>query len=162
MDRKELLLSLWVETYSDSLLRMCYLYLGNRTQAEDAVQDTWVKVWRVLCRENKTIENEKAWLCRIAVNTCRDYQKSAWHRHVDERKALEELPETFFSTETGDFSLTQMVLALPDREREMILLYHYQGLTLKECARVLHISQTAAHRRLKGAEEHLKWEWEEN
>ena len=36
----------WVEAYGNSILRTCFLYLADRALAEDAMQDTFVKVWR--------------------------------------------------------------------------------------------------------------------
>ena len=49
-----------------------------------------------------------------------------------------------------------MVMDLPDRLKQVILLYYYQGLTMLETAEALGTSQTTVHRRLKKAEEFLK------
>ena len=91
---REARIRVWIETYADSVLHVCFLYLSDRGQAEDAAQDTWVKAWKHMeDYERGHIVNEKAWLLRIAINTCRDYQRSAWFRHVDRKQALENLPE---------------------------------------------------------------------
>ena len=45
MTREERLSS-WIELYSDAILRTCFLYLSDHAQAEDALQDTWMKAWR--------------------------------------------------------------------------------------------------------------------
>ena len=69
--QKEMHLEQLMNQYGDSLLRLCYLYLKDAALAQDAVQDTFVKAWKKL----DTFEgrsSEKTWLCRIAVNTCRD------------------------------------------------------------------------------------------
>ena len=154
---REQRLSRWIEDYSDSIMRTCYLYLSDQGQAEDATQDTWVKAWKHMSNfERQGIANEKAWLLRIAINTCKDYRRSAWFRHVDRARALDELPPQLVSVEPEDHSLTLMVMDLPDRLKQVILLYYYQGLTMLETAEALGTSQTTVHRRLKKAEEFLK------
>ena len=87
--------------------------------------------------ERQGIANEKAWLLRIAINTCKDYRRSAWFRHVDRARALDELPPQLVSVKPEDHSLTLMVMDLPDRLKQVILLYYYQGLTMLETAEAL-------------------------
>ncbi|MBQ9210394.1 MAG: RNA polymerase subunit sigma-24, partial [Clostridia bacterium] len=71
---REQRLSRWIEEYSDSILHTCFLYLSDQSQAEDATQDTWIKAWKHMSDfERQGIANEKAWLLRIAINTCKDY-----------------------------------------------------------------------------------------
>ena len=106
--------------------------------------------------ERKSIDNEKAWLLRIAINTCRDYRRTAWFRHVDRSKALDDLPPQLIAVEPEDRSLTLLVMDLPDRYKQVILLHFFQGLTMQETADVLGTSQATVHRRLKKAEELLK------
>ena len=70
---REQRLNEWIEAYSDPILRTCFLYLSDRGQAEDALQDTWIKAWKHMDEYEKNhIANDKAWLLRIAVNTCKD------------------------------------------------------------------------------------------
>ena len=107
---REQKLSEWIEQYSDSILRTCYLYLSDMQMAEDALQETWIKAWKYMDDPaRKTVANEKAWLLRIAVNTCKDYRRTAWFRHVDRRNALEDLPPRFVSAEPADNSVSTIV-----------------------------------------------------
>lgn len=154
---REQRLNRWIETYSDSILRTCFLYLSDRGQAEDAVQDTWIKAWKHMDEyEKNNIANDKAWLLRIAVNTCKDYRRSAWFRHVDRSKALDELPPQLTAVEPEDRTLTLTVMELPDRYKQVILLYFFQGLTMQETADALGASQATVSRRLDKAKELLK------
>ncbi|MBR5961821.1 MAG: sigma-70 family RNA polymerase sigma factor [Clostridia bacterium] len=147
----------WIEKYSDSILRTCFLYLSDRGQAEDALQDTWIKAWKHMDEyEKNNIANDKAWLLRIAVNTCKDYRRSAWFRHVDRTKALDELPPQIAAVEPEDRSLTLTVMELPDRYKQVILLYFFQGLTMQETADALGASQATVSRRLDKAKELLR------
>lgn len=156
MTREEKL-SQWVALYSDAILRTCFLYLSDQAQAEDALQDTWIKAWRYMGEyERKNILNEKAWLMRIAINICKDYRRTAWFRHMDRRRALEELPAHLMQTNAADPTLSITVMGLPDKYKQVILLYYYHGLTQRETAQALGISQSAVMRRLKNAQAMLK------
>lgn len=154
---REQRLNRWIEDYSDPILRTCFLYLSDHSQAEDATQDTWIKAWKHMDDfEKKNIANEKAWLLRIAINTCKDYRRTAWFRHIDRSKALDELPQRLIAAEPEDRTLTMTVMELPDRYKQVILLYYFQGLTMQETADALDVSQATVHRRLEKAEELLR------
>ena len=155
----EHILENWVEEYSDQVFRVCYLYLSDYALAEDALQDTWVKAWKALARQSDFPEHEKTWLMRIAINTCKDYARTAWFRHVDRRTAAEELPEAHLSTVQPDHSLSMVVMGLPGKYKQVILLYYYQGLTLDETGKALGLTRSCVYRRLKKAEELLRKEW---
>ena len=154
---REKKLSEWIEMYADAILKTCYLYLSDLQQAEDAMQDTWIKAWKHMDdHERDHIRSEKAWLLRIAINTCKDYRRTAWFRHIDRKRALEDLPDRFTMTEPVDRSMTWIVMDLPDKYKRVVLLYFYQGLTIRETAEVLGMSTTTVHRRLQKAEDLLK------
>ncbi len=156
MDREQRLAE-WIEEYSDSILRTCFLYLSDLGQAEDAMQDTWIKAWKHMSDyDQQDYTNEKAWLLRIAINTCKDYRRSAWFRHMDRKRALDELPPQLVAVEPEDHTLTLIIMDLPDRYKQVLLLYYFQGLTMQETARALGTSQSTVQRRLKKAEELLK------
>lgn len=152
------LLANWVEAYSDEILKVCFLYLKDRSLAEDALQDTWVKVWKALSRQKRLPEHEKAWLMKIAVNTCKDYARAAWLRHTDRRRSPDELPESMLSCEQPDHSLSMTVMGLPAKYKQVILLYYYQGLTLEETGKALGLTRSRVYRRLKKSEELLRKE----
>ena len=66
------------------------------------------------------------------------------------------MPPQLVSVEPEDHSLTMMVMDLPDRYKQVILLYYFQGLTMLETAEALGTSQSTIQRRLKKAEELLR------
>lgn len=149
----------WIESYSDQILRVCFLYLSDYALAEDALQDTWVKAWRALTKHSNLLENEKAWLMKIAINTCKDYARTAWFRHIDRKTTLEELPEALLSYSQPDHCLSTTVMGLPSKYKQVILLYYYQGLTLEETGKALGISRSRVYRRLKKSEALLRKLW---
>ena len=61
--------------YQQPLLRTCFLYLRDRTLAEDAVQETFLKAYRSLASFRGEC-SEKTWLMKIAMNTCCDLRRA--------------------------------------------------------------------------------------
>ena len=154
---REARLRAWVDTYADVLLRTCYLYLGDRHLAQDALQETFFKAWRSMDKfEGNRVQNEKAWLVRIAMNVCRDHLRSPWHRRVDRRLTPDGLPPSMLTAPTRDRDLILDILRLPEKYKQVILLYHYHQLTVQEAADVLHIPPATCYWRLKKGREILK------
>jgi RNA polymerase sigma-70 factor, ECF subfamily len=78
----------------DELLGMLYYVVGNAEDARDALQDTFIKCWKH--RDGvPEIENLRAWIFRIALNTGRDLRRAGWHRR---RQPLEEGGSTLAAT----------------------------------------------------------------
>ncbi len=137
--------------YGTQLLRLCTLYLKDCALAEDAVQDTFLKAWKAgVCDP----EGEKAWLTRIAVNTCKSYLRSPWLGRRVDAKILESL--TVEDGSNADDTLPRAIMSLPRKYREVILLYYYQGFRLREISDILLISPETAATRLSRARAKLK------
>ena len=149
----------WLEKamaeYERSLVRMCYAYLGDHSLAEDAVQETFVKAYKGY-HTFRSDADEKTWLMRIAINTCKDLRRSAWLRHIDLQTALDDLPESTEPFSAQDDTLTHAVMALKPRLREAVLLHYYQGMSAPEAARALGISRAAVYSRLDKARAALR------
>ncbi|PYG88875.1 RNA polymerase sigma-70 factor (ECF subfamily) [Ruminiclostridium sufflavum DSM 19573] len=142
--------------YGDSLLRMSFLYLKDYHLAEDAVQDTLLKVYRGYSSFNGK-SSEKTWIMRIAINVCKNYLRSNWWKRIDAEAVLETIPATEAEMIQDD-TLLRVIMSLPVKYREIILLYYYQELKIHEIAEVLHIPESTASIRLKRARERLKSE----
>ena len=141
-----------MRTYETEVLRVCFLCLADRGMAEDALQDTFTKVWRSMDRfEQRNDCSVKTWIMRIAVNTCRDYRRSSWFRHRSATRSLEDLPPALTPVSQDSRELFLDVLGLPEKYRHVILLYHYQGMTAEEVASALGISRPTVSRCLKKA-----------
>ncbi len=154
---REAVLTDWVSRYSDALLRMCFIQLKDWAMAEDALQETFIKAWRALPRHRyEPIMNDKAWLSRIALNVCRDLQRSRWMRHVDASTSIESLPPARTAVLPEDRALLLDICAMPEKYRQVLILYHYQHLTMREIAQVLELDVSTIYARLKKAEALLK------
>ncbi len=147
----------WMRTYGTAILRTCFLSLSDAKEAEDAMQETFLKAWRGMDSfEKRNGASEKTWLMHIAVNVCRDMRRTRWFRHIDMRQALEDLPQGMTGILPEDRSLLLDIMQLPDKYRQPILLYYYQDMTLEETAQALGISRSAVHGHLRKAESLLR------
>ena len=144
-----------VKEYQLGLLRLCFAYLHDKTLAEDAVQETFLKAFRSI-DGFKGESAEKTWLSSIAINCCRDMRRSAWFRHVDGSVSLDSLPEPSVKPTEYDNALTLEVMRLPVCLREVILLYYFEHMTTFEIGKTLKITQSAVSNRLKRARAKLK------
>ncbi len=146
-----------VSTYQTALLRMCYLCLQDRTLAEDAVQETFIKVWKSYSTYRGEC-SEKTWVMRIAVNTCRDMQRSWWAKHISRRVTPDmlELTKGIEGISDEAITLNNEIASLPLKLREVILLYYYQNMQVNEIAEALGLAPSSVSGRLKRAKEKLR------
>ena len=150
-------LTRWIDEYGDAILRTCYLCLNDAQQAEDAMQDTFLKAWNTMARfEARNGSSEKTWLARIAINTCRDYQRSRWFRFVDRSRPAEELTSIPAAVTDEERALFLAVKELPLKYKQMILLYYYHDMNLQEIAAATRTSAATVHRILKKARTMLR------
>ena len=148
--------------YRDAIHRLFVQRLGGVNDADDLLQETFIKAYDHIDELlSGKIESTKAWLMRIAVNTCKDTLRSSWMRHIDNRQEIEALPLSIASCAEERLALTQAIMALAPKHREIVLLYYYQDMSLRACAQVLGISAPTATRRLQQAQKKLRIQLEE-
>jgi RNA polymerase sigma-70 factor (ECF subfamily) len=126
----------------DELVSTLMFLLGNREDAQDAAQDTFVKCWRA--QEGLTeVQNLRAWIFRVGLNTAKDLQRSAWHRRARPLVGDEAMQATTKDT-TGQAleyqetvqRLRQAILHLRQDEKEVFLLRQNGELTYEQIAEI--------------------------
>ena len=120
-----------VNSYADMLLRICMHYTNNISDAEDAVQATFLK----LVEKNiifDSLDHEKAWLIRVCINLCKDSMKSSW------KKKVFSVHETEFKDQpyeiTDNSPLLSYIRTLPPKQRTAIYLYYYEDMPVNRIA----------------------------
>ena len=138
-----------VETYSPMLLRLACTRLDDPADAEDIVQEVFLKLLtaRPLFRDS---EHEKAWLIRTTLHRASDLRRSAARRNVP----LEEAAQAAAS-QAGSELLTA-VRALPEPYSAVIHLYYYEGYSIKEIAKLLGVPAPTVGTRLARGRERLR------
>ena len=143
-----------IDQYGNNMLRLCCAYLSDRSLAEDAVQDAFVKIYKGW-PTFETPEGEKSWIMKVTINVCKDQLRSAWKRKVTLVEDYPELaqPET---PETEQGLLYRAVQALKPRYKEVILLHYYQQMRVSEIAQLLGTPQSTVSVRLSRARRELE------
>ena len=157
-------MELLIHRYGDSLLRLCTLYLRDPYLAEDAVQDTYLKVWRHY-QGFEGRASEKTWITRIAINTCKSYLASAWRQRVETTEVAQVLEEGLQNS-SGDrdayeklnntIDLMKEIMELKEKYRLAILLYYYQELPVPEIAKIMGRQENTVFTLLKRGREQLR------
>ena len=138
-----------VEQYQTDLLRLCYIQLHDTALAEDAVQETYV---RMLVKKPKFADEEhgKAWLLRVCINICKN-QIRFWKRHP--QYELEEIPIKIDSFK--EWELLHEISRLRGKSKEVLILFAVEGYSIKEISAMLKISESAIKKRLQRGREEL-------
>ena len=138
-----------VETYSPMLLRAALTRVSTPADAEDAVQDVFLRVLTHAPRFRDR-EHEKAWLLRTTLNRSRDL-----YRLRRDDAPLEEA--TNATVETPDYGpLLSAVRSLPEAYSAVIHLYYYEGYSIKEIARLLALPVPTVGTRLARGRDRLR------
>ena len=134
------------ERYSVQIFGYCLHQLGSREEAEDAVQTTFMNAFRGLAR-GIVPDVEQAWLFKIAHNVCLSRRRSSWRRgRVEAPNNMEVLQEVVPAKEkVADelIRLQDVLEEMPESQRRAILLREWQGLSYREIADELELSQAA-------------------
>ena len=162
-------LSRLMTAHGDSVLRVCYLYLKDYPMAQDATQTAFLKAWEALSRpsaatrslfaapaDSPTAPRERAWMMRIAVNTCKNILKSREYRLYAQSTPLDKLPEPGGSDPLPDDTVLEAVLSLAEKYREVVVLHFYQHLPLADVASALRLPQATVRTRLHRAKKLLQ------
>lgn len=141
-----------VSAYLDTIYRVAVNGCKNYADAEDVVQNTFMKL---LEKENRFEDDNHArkWLIRVAVNECNSLWRSPWKRHTT---SLEELTQesVFSSPEKSD--LYYAVKGLPPKYRQIVHLYYFEDYSTKEIAKIMNLTETAVQTRLLRARQKLR------
>lgn len=142
-----------VEKYSDTIMRLSYTYLNSMEDAEDIVQELFIK----LIEKNKRFENaehEKAWILRVSINLCKNKLK---RRKIKRMISIEDAGEIadYDHAETDD-TVLGAVERLNVKQRTLIHLYYYEGYKTPEIAKILHMRESSVRTLLYRARQSLK------
>lgn len=138
--------------YADMLYRVAFTHLANDADAQDAVQDVFMK-YMTKSPVFDTSEHERAWFLRTTVNRCVDIVRSRKIRHA---KTLDDAFDVAVPDQYGDMEFMDTVRKIPEKYRNVVILHCLEGFSLEETASVLNISLSAAKMRLSRARDTLR------
>lgn len=138
--------------HRDMVYRLALHHFGNGADAEDAVQEVFLRLftWQ---KPFESPEHLRRWLLRVTVNVCKDTLKSPWRKR---RVFLERLPEQPVFDRPEEGRLYEAVMTLPEKDRTVLDLFYYEELSTREIGEVLGLRQSAVTTRLGRAREKLR------
>ena len=128
------------------LYRAALAILGCQQEAEDAVQDAFL---RYLEKAPADLENPSAWLMRVLVNGCKSQLRLAWRR-------VGPLPDTLPAPGPEERQELEELFSLPPEDRAVIHLHYYEGYSTNEIAQLLGCRPGTVRSRLSRARERLR------
>jgi len=158
-----------VEHYSGRIFAACFSFLGNRQDAEDCVQDTFIKAYRAL-KDYGFMASFYTWVYRIAVNTCLDFRRrSARQPQISLDEGIETddgqvvfqvadhapLPDELAESNELRNLIRTEIAALPPMMRQILVLRDLEGLSYRELAELLDLSEGTVKSRLARARQQL-------
>lgn len=134
--------------------------LGSQTDAEDAVQETFLKIQRSIA-SFRGQSSFVTWTFRILVNTCHDLRRARLRRKDQKNEDLASLTPADMPRAPGAhpslrMALERAVARLTAHQRDVFLLYEVEGFRHAEIAGMLEISETASKNTLFQAKKNLR------
>lgn len=139
-----------VREYGNSLFRLCSVMTGNREDADDAVQECFLRYIEKAPDFNDA-EHEKAWLLKVSANICKDILR---HRKHGSFVSLDEIRN--LGTSEDNAQILGLLVSLEEKYRIIIHLHYVEGYKLKEISALLGISEASAKKRLQRGRDALR------
>lgn len=148
--------------YKDMIYKISYTYVHNVYDADDIVQDVFMKYLN--SNETfKTDDNEKYWLIRVTINTCKNFISSNWKKRV----TFDEDLNRFSNNESNYNSnyniennsknkIFEIIETLSHKYKEVIILHYIEEMKVLEISKALKISESAVKKRLERARNMIK------
>lgn len=131
-----------VEKYGDMLYRISLLILKNTADAEDAVQETFIKYF-TKAPEFTDADHEKAWLITVATNRCRDMLRYRSRHETESEEVL-----NTYAVEKSDSGILEALMELSDKYRIIMVLFYVEQYKIDEIADITGVSVSAVKMRL--------------
>ncbi len=139
-----------VEKYGNSLYRLCSVMTGSREDAQDAVQECFLR-YITKASDFNSEEHEKAWLIRTASNICKDILRKRKHASF---VSLDEIRNLGVSEDNAQ--ILGLLTALNEKLRIVMHLHYVEGYKVDELSSLLGISSAAVKKRLQRGREELR------
>ncbi|MFY7923157.1 MAG: RNA polymerase sigma factor [Gemmatimonas sp.] len=149
-----------VSRYYDAAWRFAYHMLGERADADDVVQDTFLRAYLAIGRYDER-DQFRGWLFRILTNQCRNFITSRGRRtrrFVQDEQAIESAPSpsVALQAQVEDALLLRALAQLDPLQREALLLKYAEGMEYTEMSAMTGAGESALKMRVKRGSERLR------
>ncbi len=141
------------DKYKNAVYRMAFAYCKNKADAEDIMQEAFIKLFTADIRFEDA-DKEKSWLLKVTVNKCRDMFRSLRYKYALTAIPLEEANLIYETPEESE--VYHAVMSLPTKYRLVIHLYYYEDYSIKEISSITGKNESAVQTQLYRARRKLK------
>ena len=152
---KDLLLHQLMLEYGSELKRIAYLYVNDHVECEDIIQEVFISCYQNLAKFRNDA-SYKTWLIRITINKCKDYRKRWSIKNLIYKPAVYPLntsqsSENVYIQQQYSDEIIKQIASLSGKYKEVLILYYYQEMNMREIRDVLTINiNTVKSRLLRG------------
>lgn len=140
-----------VKRNSQRLFVIAFSYLKNKHDAEDALQNTFLKLWKSKIKFDDDLGIDK-WLTKVLVNDCKNFFNLSFRQN----KSIEEVYDVSTFDKYFNVDLYNAVMSLNKKERLCVILFYYDDLTISDISKVTGIKESTVKSLLKRSRNKLK------
>ena len=140
-----------VKRNSQRLFVIAFSYLKNKHDAEDALQNAFLKLWKSKIEFNDDLGIDK-WLTKVLVNDCKNFFNLSFRQN----KSIEEVYDVSTFDKYFNVDLYNAVMSLNKKERLCVILFYYDDLTISDISKVTGIKESTVKSLLKRSRNKLK------
>ena len=140
-----------VKRNSQRLFVIAFSYLKNKHDAEDALQNTFLKLWKSKIEFDDDLGIDK-WLTKVLVNDCKNFFNLSFRQN----KSIEEVYDVSTFDKYFNVDLYNAVMSLNKKERLCVILFYYDDLTISDISKITGIKESTVKSLLKRSRNKLK------
>ena len=140
-----------VKRNSQRLFVIAFSYLKNKHDAEDALQNAFLKLWKSKIEFNDDLGIDK-WLTKVLVNDCKNFFNLSFRQN----KSIEEVYDVSTFDKYFNVDLYNAVMSLNKKERLCVILFYYDDLIISDISKVTGIKESTVKSLLKRSRNKLK------
>lgn len=140
-----------VKRNSQRLFVIAFSYLKNKHDAEDALQNAFLKLWKSKIEFNDDLGIDK-WLTKVLVNDCKNFFNLSFRQN----KSIEEVYDVSTFDKYFNVDLYNAVMSLNKKERLCVILFYYDDLTISDISKITGIKESTVKSLLKRSRNKLK------
>ncbi|KAA0548398.1 sigma-70 family RNA polymerase sigma factor [Bacillus sp. BGMRC 2118] len=157
---KEEVIHYIIERYGEEIKRLIFTYVKSYAQTDDLFQEFLINTYKGLDRFHEQ-SSLKTWLYRIAINKCKDYLRSPFHRlfHFTDMEPLskrDKSAEQVSMEREQQHQVVEAILSLPIKYREVVILKYYKDMSIQEIGQMLGTNESTIKSRIMRGKEILK------
>lgn len=141
-----------VKRNSNRIYLIALSYLKNHDDAEDIMQEVFLKLWKTN-KEFNSEEHLEKWLTITCINKCKDHFRIPF---IKNSAALEDAKDLYTFDTIKNFDVFNAIMSLPQKERLVVHLFYFEDMSVEEISEATKVKSSAVKTRLHRARNNLK------